>query len=66
MRMNKNSSSGIGILGVLLIIFIVLKLLNVINWSWLVVFIPLWISLGMFIVGLLIIIAIYLINENKR
>lgn len=64
--MNKNSSSGIGILGVLLIIFIVLKLLNVINWSWLVVFIPLWISLGMFIVGLLIIIAIYLINENKR
>lgn len=64
--MNKNSSSGIGILGVLLIIFIVLKLLNVINWSWLVVFIPLWISLGMFIVGLLIIIAMYLINENKR
>lgn len=64
--MNKNSSSGIGILGILLIIFIVLKLLNVINWSWLVVFIPLWISLGMFIVGLLIIIAMYLINENKR
>ena len=64
--MNKNSSSGIGILGVLLIIFIVLKLLNVINWSWLVVFIPLWISLGMFIVGLLIIIAMYLINENKK
>lgn len=64
--MNKNSSSGIGILGILLIIFIVLKLLNVINWSWLVVFIPLWISLGMFIVGLLIIIAMYLINENKK
>lgn len=64
--MNKNSSSGIGILGVLLIIFIVLKLLNVINWSWLVVFIPLWISLGMFIVGLLIITVMYLINENKR
>ncbi|MDY6153898.1 MAG: hypothetical protein SPI06_10865 [Terrisporobacter sp.] len=64
--MNKNNSSGIGILGILLIIFIVLKLLNVINWSWLVVFIPLWISLGMFIVGLLIIIVMYLINENKR
>lgn len=64
--MNKNNSSGIGILGILLIIFIVLKLLNVINWSWLVVLIPLWISLGMFIVGLLIIIAMYLINENKK
>lgn len=64
--MNKNSSSGIGILGVLLIIFIVLKLLNVINWSWLIVLIPLWISLGIFIVGLLLIIAMYLINKSKR
>ena len=64
--MNKNSSSGIGILGVLLIIFIVLKLLNVINWSWLIVLIPLWISLGIFIVRLLLIIAMYLINKIKR
>ena len=61
--MNKNSSSGIGILGVLLIIFIVLKLLNVINWSWLIVLIPLWISIGIFIVGLLLIITLYLINH---
>lgn len=64
--MNKNSSSSIGILGVLLIIFIVLKLLNVINWSWLIVLIPLWISLGIFIVELLLIIAMYLINKSKR
>lgn len=64
--MNKNSSSGIGILGVLLIIFIVLKLLNVINWSWLIVFIPLWISIGIFIVGLLLIITLYLIKKIKR
>ena len=64
--MNKNSSSGIGILGVLLIIFIVLKLLNVINWSWLIVLIPLWISLGIVIVELLLIIAMYLINKSKR
>ncbi|MCI5630117.1 MAG: hypothetical protein MR346_10895 [Clostridium sp.] len=64
--MNKNSSSGIGILGVLLIIFIVLKLLNVINWSWLIVLIPLWISIGIFIVGLLLIITLYLIKKIKR
>lgn len=64
--MNKNSSSGIGILGVLLIIFIVLKLLNVINWSWLIVLIPLWISIGIFVVGLLLIITLYLIKKIKR
>ena len=64
--MNKNSSSGIGILGVLLIIFIVLKLFNIINWSWLIVLIPLWISIGIFIVGLLLIITLYLIKKIKR
>ena len=35
-----SSSSGIGILGVLQIIFIVLKLCGVIDWSWWLVFIP--------------------------
>lgn len=64
--MNGNSSSGIGILGVLLIIFIVLKLFNIINWSWLIVLIPLWISIGIFIVGLLLIITLYLIKKIKR
>lgn len=35
-----------GILGVLQIVFLVLKLTGLITWSWLVVLIPLWISLG--------------------
>ena len=55
-------SGGMGLLGVLLIIFIVLKLVGVIDWSWWLVLIPLWISLGLFvlvfvIVGVIIIIA---------
>lgn len=58
--MDKNSSGGIGILGVLLIIFIVLKLLNVINWSWSIVLIPLWISIGICVIGLIVILALYL------
>ena len=41
--MNGNASSGIGICGVLLIVFIVLKLCGVIKWSWLWVLSPLWI-----------------------
>ena len=35
-----HGSSGIGILGVLQIIFIVLKLCGVIDWSWWLVFTP--------------------------
>lgn len=41
---NNRSSGGIGFVGVLTIVFIVLKLINVINWSWLWVLSPLWIS----------------------
>jgi uncharacterized membrane protein len=42
---NNSGTSGIGFTGVLTIVFIVLKLLGVINWSWLWVLSPLWISL---------------------
>ena len=44
MNMN-NNKSGLGLDGVLLIVFIVLKLCGVITWSWLWVLSPLWISI---------------------
>lgn len=37
-----NSGGGIGFLGLLAIVFIVLKLCNVIAWSWWWVTAPLW------------------------
>lgn len=40
------ASGGIGFTGLLTIAFIVLKLLNVITWSWLWVLSPMWISFG--------------------
>ena len=49
MTSSNNSSSdgkgGIGFTGALQIAFIVLKLCKVINWSWLWVLAPTWISL---------------------
>lgn len=46
--MSRNSSSsnggGLSFSGALQIVFIVLKLCEVIDWSWWVVFIPLWID----------------------
>jgi hypothetical protein len=47
---NNHASGGIGVLGVLQIIFIVLKCLNLIDWTWVQVFIPTFISLGLFLV----------------
>lgn len=39
-------NKGIGIADVLLIVFIVLKLIGVIDWSWWWVLCPLWIVFG--------------------
>ena len=48
----KATYSGIGFTGLLQIAFIVLKLCNVINWSWWWVLAPIWIPLAL---GLLLI-----------
>ena len=53
----KNNSSGISFCGLLTIVFIVLKLVGVIKWSWLWVLSPIWI--GTILVILLIILAIW-------
>ena len=43
----KATYSGIGFTGLLQIAFIVLKLCNVINWSWWLVLAPIWIPLAL-------------------
>jgi len=43
---SKSSSSGIGLTGVLFIVFLVLKLTGNIDWSWWWVTSPLWIPIG--------------------
>lgn len=41
---NNTSSGGIGFVGLLTIVFIVLKLIGVIAWSWFWVLSPIWIT----------------------
>lgn len=43
--MSNKKSASLGVCDVLAIIFIVLKLLGVITWSWLWVLSPIWISI---------------------
>ena len=51
-RGSGSSSGGIGFLGLLTIVFIVLKLMGYITWSWLWVLAPLWAIPGLLIGGL--------------
>ena len=53
---NNDANGGIGFSGVLFIVFLVLKLCKVINWSWWWVTAPLWIP------AIIVIICIILIK----
>lgn len=65
MSKNSGSSSGIGFFGLLTIVFVVLKLVGVIDWKWVWVLCPLWISAALVVICLAIYIA-YLIWDDKR
>ena len=41
---------GIGLVDVLLVVFIILKLAGVIDWSWWWVLSPLWFGIGMYFI----------------
>lgn len=63
---SSNRSGGLGIPGVLEIVFVVLKLVGVVSWSWWWVLSPLWISLGLWIAILLVIGLVALIAAVRR
>ena len=50
----KQSSGGIGFLGLLTLVFIVLRLLEVIYWSWWWVLAPIWIPIGLVLLWIVI------------
>lgn len=56
---NTTVSGGIGFSGLLTIVFIVLKLCGVINWSWIWVFSPMWISAALCVAILIFIVRIF-------
>lgn len=55
MNNNNNNSGGIGFLGLLAIVFIALKLIGVIKWSWIWILSPIWMPI--IIGGVLIVIG---------
>ena len=59
---NNVTTGGITAIDVLQIVFIVLKLCGVIKWSWWLVLMPLWISLGIGII--LLIYGIWWFNKH--
>lgn len=55
---NEQTKSGLGFSSILLLIFITLKLIGTINWSWWWVLSPIWIPLGLVIVFGIIVLSL--------
>lgn len=68
--MNNNtttaSSGGIGFFGLLTIVFIVLRLMGIIEWGWVWVLAPLWMPLALVLVGVIIFLIVAAIASNNR
>lgn len=62
---NNTTSGGIGFTGMLTIVFIVLKLLDVIKWSWWWVLSPIWISFGIALVVIFIPLVVAIVGNKK-
>lgn len=62
-KSSSSSSGGIGFTGLLTVLFIGLKLTNHIDWSWLWVLSPLWISTSIVLLVLAIVFIVAMIRN---
>ena len=67
---SKSSSSGVGLTGVLFVVFLVLKLTGNIDWSWWWVTSPLWIPVALFlsimVIAFLVVILLVIFGYNPK
>lgn len=62
-EINVVQKGGIGFVGLLQIVFIVLKICGVINWNWVFVMLPLIISAGLLVVIFIIALIIAFVTD---
>ena len=63
---NAVNTNGIGFCGLLAIVFITLKLIGIINWSWFWVLSPIWIPFAIWLVIIVVILVCVLIKRDLR
>lgn len=62
-QQQQTTTGGVSTLGVVQIVFIILKLVGVVDWSWWAVFIPLYISIAIIVLSLVI--GLLIVNAMK-
>ena len=64
MEAQSTTEGGVGFASLLTIVFIVLKLTNVIQWSWMWVLSPLWISFILFLLGIILLFILAIASDR--
>lgn len=62
--MNKKNGA-VSFIGLLQIVFIILKLTNIIDWDWVIVLIPLIIDIALYVIAIIISIFIAIFKSRK-
>ena len=62
---NNVSTGGVGFAGLLTIVFITLKLCKVIDWPWIWVLSPIWISAALVVLIIAIVFIVNIVMRNK-
>lgn len=65
MNNSGGGSCGIGFFGLLTIVFIVLKLLGIVTFSWLWVFAPLWIPFAIWLIIVAIVFIVIIMRKTN-
>lgn len=65
MSNSSSSNSGIGVLGLLGVAFVILKLTNYIDWSWWYVTLPFWGGIALLLIGFGIYVLYELLTAKK-
>lgn len=63
---SRSSAGGIGFCGILTIAFIVLKLCHVIDWAWIWVLSPLWISLTLSMTIVIVAVVVSTMSDKHK
>ena len=66
MKKEVNTTNGVGLSGVVFIVFLVLKLCGLIDWSWWWVTAPLWIPLCLFILIFVIVLLFATVWDKEE
>ena len=63
---SSTSSGGVGVVGLLGVVFVTLKLCNVIDWSWYWVLAPFWIPVCIALGGVLLYMCLSVLSRATR